>query len=136
MIEILACVAVCVSVVALAIAQVSMARRCSNAIAQVMAAAAESNRQFMVYSEKAVNRTMAAANPLNFRSMREVSGTIEGAQAPVEGHYEKPAGRAKKAPIQVMPAPPRQESDNLNGVYESPRNVGSTLEFEDDGGNR
>lgn len=136
MIEIVCLAVVAASVAALAVVVVIISTRSASSIAQVMAACAESNRQFMVYSEKAVNRTMAAANPINYRSMREVSGAIEGAQAPVEGHYEKPrvaGGKIRRVPSPVAPA---DTSDTLNGVYETPKNVGTSLDFEDDGGGR
>ena len=137
MIEWLAVVAVSVAILSLTISLVITARCSSNSIAQVMASCAESNRQFMVYSEKAVNRTMAAANPLNYRSMRESSGTVEGAQAPVDGHYEKPPSVARRPKAQMVARPaPADRRDELNGVYEEPRNVGSTVDFEIDGGNR
>lgn len=126
-----------VSLVSMSFALVVTTRRASNSIAQVMAACAESNRQFMVYSEKAINRTMAAANPMSYRSLRETSGTIEGAQAPVEGHYEKPP-REKRPAVAPRPVPHLSgvEPGELNGMFETPKHVGSALDFEENGGNR
>lgn len=135
MIEIVALIVAGVWAVGCAVAVALIARHQSNAIAQVMAAAAESNRQFMVYSEKAINRTMAASNPMSYRSMREMSGSIEGAQAPVEGHYDG-AGRKKKPAAVPAPAPLPGGDTGLNGSHDERRHIGTALDFEGNDGGR
>lgn len=137
MIEIVAAISVVVSVVSCAVAVVMVTRRQSHALAQVMAACAESNRQFMVYSEKAINRTIAIATPMNYRNLRETSGSIEGAQAPVDGHYDGVTKRRKLRTVQApdLAGAPASGAE-LNGTHDGQRHVGTALDFEDNGGGR
>lgn len=72
----------------LGLALVVVVKNQHNAIARVIAQSDEHVKVHASYSEKAINRYMAAATPETFKSMRQNSGLVDGAQAAVKPHYE------------------------------------------------
>lgn len=100
-----------------------------NAMCRIQAQADEHVKLFMTHAEKAVNRVFATGHPQAHWRTRQSSGTVEGAQAAVKGHYEEADDEFPGAVPATIP-PPIYQDRPRNGVAMR-RDLATTLDADD-----